>query len=139
LPTFVTKAERPMWGNCCPRRALPIEFPPTSMECAEVAADFKARFRLSLADAFAAALAKECRAELVAGDPECPALGNEVEIRWLPFAPSEPKRYLWPAMDLVFGFRGPPLTAGRKSPLTWSGFRGIKVQRCEKVAQSAGR
>src|SRR5579862_1426324 len=38
---------------------LPIEFHPTTRALADAAADFKARHRLSLADAFAAALARE--------------------------------------------------------------------------------
>jgi ribonuclease VapC len=49
---------------------LPIEFHSTTRALADTAADFKARFKLSLADAFAAALAKEKKAELVTGDPE---------------------------------------------------------------------
>lgn len=64
-------------------QGLPIEFQPTSKSMAELAADFKARFKLSLADAFAAALAKESRAELVTGDPEFEALASEVKIHWL--------------------------------------------------------
>jgi predicted nucleic acid-binding protein len=48
-----------------------------------VAADFKARHRLSLADAFAAALAKELKAELVTGDPEFKTLEKELKIHWL--------------------------------------------------------
>ena len=47
------------------------------------AAVFKASYRLSLADAFAAALAKEKKAELVTGDPEFKALEKEVKILWL--------------------------------------------------------
>jgi predicted nucleic acid-binding protein len=50
---------------------------------ADTAADFKARFKLSLADAFAAALAKERRADLVTGDPEFKALEREIKIHWL--------------------------------------------------------
>ena len=38
---------------------LPIKFHPATRELANLAADFKAAYRLSLADAFAAALAKE--------------------------------------------------------------------------------
>jgi len=38
---------------------LPIDFHSTTRALADTAADFKARFKLSLADAFAAALAKE--------------------------------------------------------------------------------
>jgi predicted nucleic acid-binding protein len=38
---------------------LPIEFHPADRELADLAADFKSRFSLSLADAFAAALARK--------------------------------------------------------------------------------
>jgi predicted nucleic acid-binding protein len=50
---------------------------------ADTAADFKARFKISLADAFAAALAKEKKAELVTGDPEFKPLEKELKINWL--------------------------------------------------------
>jgi predicted nucleic acid-binding protein len=63
--------------------AAPIEFHPADRQLADIAADFKARFRISLADAFAAALAKERKAELVTGDPEFKALEKEVKIAWL--------------------------------------------------------
>lgn len=46
-------------------------------------ANFKARFKMSLADAFAAALAKEKQAELVTGDPEFKALEKEIKVAWL--------------------------------------------------------
>jgi predicted nucleic acid-binding protein len=49
---------------------LPSDFHSTTRALADTAADFKARFKISLADAFAAALAKERRAELVTGDLE---------------------------------------------------------------------
>lgn len=64
-------------------RAAPIEFHPADRRLADTAADFKARFKISLADAFAAALAKEKKAELVTGDPEFKALENEFKIHWL--------------------------------------------------------
>ena len=63
--------------------AAPIEFHPADRRLADCAADFKARFRISLADAFAAALTKEKKAELVTGDPEFKALGKEIKIHWL--------------------------------------------------------
>jgi predicted nucleic acid-binding protein len=44
---------------------LPIDFHSTTRALADSAADFKARFKLSLADAFAAAPAREKKAELV--------------------------------------------------------------------------
>jgi len=63
--------------------AAPIQFHPATRPLADLAAGFKARFRLSLADAFAAALAKDMKAELVTGDPEFKALENEIKIQWL--------------------------------------------------------
>jgi ribonuclease VapC len=63
--------------------ALPIEFHPATRALADIAADFKARHKLSLADAFAAALAKERKAELVTGDLEFRALAKEIEIVWV--------------------------------------------------------
>jgi len=63
--------------------AVPIQFHPADRALADTAADFKARFKLSLADAFAAALAKEKKAELVTGDPEFKPLEREIKIHWL--------------------------------------------------------
>ncbi|MGD0536671.1 MAG: PIN domain-containing protein [Verrucomicrobiota bacterium] len=62
---------------------LPIAFHPAGRELADVAADFKSRHKLSLADAFAAALAKERKAALVTGDPEFRAVEKEIKIHWL--------------------------------------------------------
>ena len=62
---------------------LPIDFHSTTREMADTAAHFKARFKLSLADAFAAALAKEKKADLVTGDPEFRQLEREIKIHWL--------------------------------------------------------
>ena len=64
-------------------QGLPIEFHATTRALADSAADLKARFKISLADAFAAALAKEKKAELVTGDPEFKALEKEIKIIWL--------------------------------------------------------
>jgi predicted nucleic acid-binding protein len=63
--------------------ALPIEFHPADRELADVAAEFKSRFSLSLADAFAAALAKSLKADLLTGDPEFKVLEKEIRIGWL--------------------------------------------------------
>ena len=63
--------------------ALPIEFHPADRELADWAADFKSRFNLSLADAFALALAKKHKAELATGDPEFKAVEKEIKINWL--------------------------------------------------------
>jgi predicted nucleic acid-binding protein len=43
----------------------------------------EARHSLSLADAFAAALAKEQKAELVTGDPKFRDLEREIKVLWL--------------------------------------------------------
>ena len=64
-------------------RALPIEFHSIDRGLADIAGDIKARHTLSLADAFAAALAKARKAELVTGDSEFAALEKEIEIVWL--------------------------------------------------------
>lgn len=64
-------------------KSLPIEFHPAARRLADLAADFKARFQLSLADAFAAALAKDRKAEVVTGDPEFKPLEKEIKINWL--------------------------------------------------------
>ena len=62
---------------------LPIEFRPADRPLADQAADFKTRFKLSLADAFAAALAKSRKAELVTGDLEFKQVEGEIKIGWL--------------------------------------------------------
>ena len=64
---------------------LPIEIEGLTddLHLARQAAIFKARHRLSLADAFAAALAKEKRAELLTGDPEFRVLEGEIKLHWL--------------------------------------------------------
>ena len=53
------------------------------LKLARQAAIYKATYHLSLADAFAAALAKEKKAELVTGDPEFKALEKEIKVTWL--------------------------------------------------------
>jgi ribonuclease VapC len=62
---------------------LPIEFQPATRPLADLAADVKAGHRLSLADAFAVALAKQRKAELVTGDPEFRSVEREIKITWL--------------------------------------------------------
>lgn len=63
--------------------ALPIEFHSASRALADIAADLKARYKLSLAASFAAALAKEKKAQLVTGDPEFKSVEKEIKINWL--------------------------------------------------------
>jgi ribonuclease VapC len=64
-------------------QGLPIDFHGTNRVLADMAADLKARFKISLADAFAAALAKDKKAQLVTGDPEFKSLEKEITINWL--------------------------------------------------------
>jgi predicted nucleic acid-binding protein len=71
-----TKAAKVLQG-------LPIDFHATNRLLSDTAADLKARFKISLADAFAAALAKERKAQLVTGDPEFKPLEKEIKINWL--------------------------------------------------------
>ena len=75
----------PGWAAVADRLlALPIKFHPVTRELADVAARFKAAHPISLADAFAAALAKARDAELVTGDREFKAVQNDLKkIRWL--------------------------------------------------------
>jgi ribonuclease VapC len=63
--------------------SLPLEFVPVTRSLAEVAANYKVKGGLSLADAFAAALAKDRKAALVTGDPEFKVLEGEIKIHWL--------------------------------------------------------
>ncbi|HUI07995.1 MAG TPA: PIN domain-containing protein [Verrucomicrobiae bacterium] len=63
--------------------AMPIQFHPADGALADLAADFKARFKLSLAGAFAAALAKLRNAELITGDKDFKQVEDEIKIAWL--------------------------------------------------------
>lgn len=62
---------------------LPIEFHPAGRRLADLAANIKANHKLSLADAFAAALTTEMKTELVTGDLEFKTLEKEIKISWL--------------------------------------------------------
>ncbi len=63
--------------------SLPIHFHAVTRELADIAARLKASHRISLADAFAAALAKQRNCELVTGDTEFKAIEREIKIAWL--------------------------------------------------------
>jgi len=63
--------------------ALPIEVVSATQELAEVAGAIKADKKMSLADCFAAALAKAHKADLYTGDPEFKAVESEIKIVWL--------------------------------------------------------
>lgn len=64
-------------------RAWGVQFVEIDWELTRQAARFKTKGRLSFADAFAAALAKHLKCELITGDPEFKTLGAEVKIQWL--------------------------------------------------------
>ncbi len=67
----------------CSFLSLPLEVVPADQELAELAAEFKSPHRMSLGDSFAAALAKQKKADLYTGDPEFKAVEKDIKIIWL--------------------------------------------------------
>jgi predicted nucleic acid-binding protein len=63
--------------------ALPLQIVPADQTLAEAAGAMKAAKRMSLADCFAAALAKQMGAAVYTGDPEFKAVDGEVKVVWL--------------------------------------------------------
>ncbi|MCX8090129.1 MAG: PIN domain-containing protein [Verrucomicrobiae bacterium] len=64
-------------------RTMPLEVAPVDCDLAETAAHLKQAYNLGLADAFAAALARSKKAELVTADTEFKPLEKEIKIHWL--------------------------------------------------------
>lgn len=62
---------------------LPIEVVPADQQLAELAGGIKATRKMSLADCFAVALAKQKKADLYTGDPEFRAVDKDVKIVWV--------------------------------------------------------
>lgn len=62
---------------------LPIEVVPADLELTKQAAELKSKHRMSYADCFAVALARQRKAELVTGDKEFREVEGEVKILWL--------------------------------------------------------
>jgi predicted nucleic acid-binding protein len=62
---------------------LPIDIVDADQDLAELAGEIKATHKMSLADCFAAALAKQKKAEIYTGDPEFSAVESELKIIWL--------------------------------------------------------
>ena len=62
---------------------LGIELIDTNWPLTRIAGGFKARHRMSYADCFAAALAKDRKADLVTGDKEFKQVEGEIGIHWL--------------------------------------------------------
>ena len=64
-------------------RDLGVAFVEADWDLAKDAAHFKSRHKMSFADCFAAALAKQKKADLATGDSEFKQIENEVTIIWL--------------------------------------------------------
>lgn len=64
-------------------RDLGIEFVDADWNLAKDAGYFKSRNKMSFADCFAAALAKQRKAHLTTGDPEFKQVESEIAINWL--------------------------------------------------------
>ena len=64
-------------------RDLRIQFEDADWTLTQEAARFKSQNKMSYADCFAAALAKNHSAELVTGDQEFKAVEDEIKISWL--------------------------------------------------------
>ena len=65
-------------------QSLPIQFFPADRHLSDIAATFKSQNKLSLADAYAAALSQSLDLPLITGDPEFKQLEKEIKIHWLP-------------------------------------------------------
>jgi uncharacterized protein len=62
---------------------LPIDIVPADQELSELAGELKVTKKMSLADCFAAALAKREKAEVYTGDPEFKVMEREIKVVWL--------------------------------------------------------
>jgi predicted nucleic acid-binding protein len=62
---------------------LPIEVVDADQELAELAGEIKTTHKMSLADCFAAALARQKKAEIYTGDPEFRTVEAEIKVVWL--------------------------------------------------------
>ena len=64
-------------------RGLGIEVVDVDWPLTRIAGSFKARYRMSYADCFAAALAKLRKCDVVTGDKELKQVEAEVGVRWV--------------------------------------------------------
>ena len=62
---------------------LPIEIVSADQTLAELAGEIKVSHKMSLADCFAAALAKQRKLVVYTGDPEFKAVEKDIKIVWL--------------------------------------------------------
>jgi ribonuclease VapC len=70
-------------GSIAEIRQLGIEFIEADWKLANEAARFKSKNKMSFADCFAAALAKENKADLVTGDQEFKQVEGEIKLIWV--------------------------------------------------------
>jgi predicted nucleic acid-binding protein len=78
------KVRAARWGEAREKLlGLPLDIVPADQTLAEIAGEIKATKRMSLADCFAAALARQRRAELYTGDPEFRQVEKDISIIWL--------------------------------------------------------
>lgn len=68
---------------------LPVRIVPAERSLVFDAAHIKATHRLSYADAFSVAVAKQFSGHVVTGDPEFATVEHEVPIRWLTTRPAD--------------------------------------------------
>jgi ribonuclease VapC len=64
-------------------RQLGVELVDVDWDLSREAATLKSKHRMSFADCFAAALARERKATLLTGDPEFRQVQEQVRIQWL--------------------------------------------------------
>lgn len=64
-------------------RHLGVQFVDPDWKLTRDAAAFKAKYRMSFADCFAAALAKQHKAQLMTGDAEFRQVEADVQVRWV--------------------------------------------------------
>ena len=62
---------------------LPIQIVPADLDLTRQAAELKSKHRMAYADCFAAALARQRKADLVTGDRDFRQVEGEVKILWL--------------------------------------------------------
>jgi len=62
---------------------LPLKIAPVDQSLAELAGEIKAFKKMSLADCFAAALAKQKQSDVYTGDPEFREVENKIRVVWL--------------------------------------------------------
>ena len=62
---------------------LPIEIVPADQAMAELAGEIKTSNKMSMADCFAAALAKQRKLEIYTGDPEFKSVEKEIKVVWI--------------------------------------------------------